>query len=285
MLRIVIDSAGDLPEGWKEEFGIEVIPVNIHFDERAYLQGVDLSNSDFYRLVAQSKTFPKTSQPSPQQFLEFYRKIAQPGDTILSLHVTARLSGTYASAEMAASEAGAEFKVVPFDTACGSAGQAFMAREARQMDCDGASLEQILERMQDIRSRVQIILTLSTLEYARRSGRVKALQAVVASLLNVKPVIILKDGMLELAERIRTRSKALDFVVEEMARRLDGRPSNVGIVHSEDPESCRILSEMARKRLNINELIETELSIGIAANLGPGTVGIIAYPVYEGEPA
>jgi DegV family protein with EDD domain len=282
MFRIVIDSAGDLPSGWKDEFDIEVIPVNIHFGERTYLQGVDLTNAGFYQMVSQNKTFPKTSQPSPQQFLEFYRKIAAPGDTILSLHVTGKLSGTFSSAVMAAREAAGEFQVAPFDTGCGSAGQAFMAREARCMERSGASLEQILRRMEEIRGQMQIILTLATLEYARRSGRVRALQAVVASLLNVKPVIILKDGVLELAERIRTRHKALDFVADEMARRLEGKPANVAIVHSEDPQGCRILGELACSRLNVQDFIETELSIGIAANLGPGTVGIVAYPVDGG---
>jgi DegV family protein with EDD domain len=157
-----------------------------------------------------------------------------------------------------------------------------MAREARLLERSGASLDRIMTRLKEIRSGIQIILTLATLEYARRSGRVKALQAVLASLLNVKPVIILKDGVLELSERIRTRRKALDFVVDEMARRLAGKPANVAVVHSEDPEGCRMLAERVRQRINIRDYIETELSIGIAANLGPGTVGLIAYPVEGG---
>jgi DegV family protein with EDD domain len=282
MLRIVIDSAGDLPANWLKQYDIHVIPINIHFGNRMFLQGVDLSNADFYRLADETGVIPQTSQPSPQQFTDFYRKIAQPGDTILSMHVTSKLSGTFASCEVAAQELSNEYHIIPFDSACGSAGMGYMAREARLMERLGASLDMILERLKQIRSKMQIVLTLNTLEYARRSGRVKALQAALASLLNVKPVISLRDGILELGDRIRTRRKALEFVLEEVVRRQGVRLINAAVVHAQDPDVGDQLMEMVRKRLNINELILTELSIGVAANLGPGTVGIVAYPVDQG---
>jgi DegV family protein with EDD domain len=282
MLRIVIDSAGDLPANWLNQYDIHVIPINIHFGNRMFLQGVDLSNADFYRLADETGVIPQTSQPSPQQFSDFYRKIAQPGDTILSMHVTSKLSGTFASCEVAAQELSNEYHIIPFDSACGSAGMGYMAREARLMERLGASLDLILERLKQIRSKMQIVLTLNTLEYARRSGRVKALQAALASLLNVKPVISLRDGILELGDRIRTRRKALEFVLEEVVRRQGVRLINAAVVHAQDPDVGDQLMEMVRKRLNINELIMTELSIGVAANLGPGTVGIVAYPVDQG---
>jgi DegV family protein with EDD domain len=279
MLRIAIDSAGDLPPGWADEYQIDTIPINIHFGEQMYLQGVNLSNADFYQKADRGGAFPKTSQPSPQQFIDFYRRIADPGDVVLSIHVTAKLSGTFASAEMAAQELGDEIRVIAFDSACGSAGQGYLARTARCMQREGASIEQILARLNEYRSNVQILLTLNTLEYARRSGRVKALQAALASLLNVKPVVILKAGVLELGDRVRTRGKALEFVANEMARRLDGQPAYVAVVHAQDPDAARQLSELVRSRLNCRDFIVTELSIGIAANLGPGTVGIVAIPV------
>jgi DegV family protein with EDD domain len=127
-----------------------------------------------------------------------------------------------------------------------------------------------------------IILTLDTLEYARRSGRVKALQAALASLLNVKPVVILREGVLELGDRVRTRRKSLEYVQDLVAQRVGDRLVNAAVVHSEDPKSGEHLMEAVRSRLNCNQLVMTELSIGLAANLGPGTVGLIAYPVEEG---
>jgi DegV family protein with EDD domain len=280
-IRIVIDSAGDMPEGWAETYDIQVIPINIHFGEKTFLQGQDITNKDFYRMAIDSKVFPKTSQPSPQQFIQFYKKVAQPGDTIISLHVTGKLSGTLTSAQAAAKELDGVFRILPIDSMSGSASMGYMAREARLMDQEGMDADHIVSSLEEIAKKVQIILTLNTLEFARRSGRVKALQAALASLLNVKPLIFLEQGILTLSERVRTRSKALDMVVERMAARLGGKRANAAVVHAEDEEAAQTLLTSANLHLNCNELITTELSIGVAANLGPGTVGIIAYPVEE----
>ncbi len=282
MLRIVMDSAGDIPAKWLEEFDIQVIPINIHFLDKTYLQGVDLTNEGFYQLVDESGVIPKTSQPTPHQFTEFYRRIAEPGDTILSIHVTSKLSGTYESAELAARELQDEFNVIPFDSMGGSAGQGYQCREAREMDRQGCSVEQILKRLDFIRRKTEIILTLDTLDYARMSGRVKTLQAALASLLNVKPMIVLKDGFLDMQDKVRTRRKAIERMLEEMKARIGDQLVNMAVVHARDLESGQALFERVKKDFNHKHLIMTELSIGIAANLGPGTVGIVAYPVMEG---
>jgi fatty acid kinase fatty acid binding subunit len=280
-MRIVIDSAGDMPAGWAHEFDIQVIPINIHFGEQTFLSGVDLSNKDFYRLADESGVIPKTSQPTPQQFIQFYEKIAQIGETIISLHVTGKLSGTLDSARIAARELVGKYNIIPLDSASGSAAMGYMAREARLMERGDEKVEQIVQRLEQISRKIQIILTLNTLEYARRSGRVKALQAALASLLNVKPVIILREGVLELGDRVRTRGKALEFVVDTIVTRLGRQLVNVAIVHAEDPQAAETLLRSAQAKLNCNDLIVTDLSIGVAANLGPGTAGIVAYPVEE----
>jgi len=280
-MRIVIDSAGDMPSGWAQEFDIQIIPINIQFGEQTFLSGINLSNKEFYRLADESGVIPKTSQPTPQQFIHLYEQVAKAGETIISLHVTSKLSGTLDSARIAARELAGKYNIIPVDSASGSAAMGYMAREARLMERSGAKVEQIVQHLEQISRNVQIILTLNTLEYARRSGRVKALQAALASLLNVKPVIILKEGVLELGDRVRTRSKALDFVVDTIYQRLGDQLVNVGIVHAEDPQAAETLKQAAQSRLNCNNLIVTDLSIGVAANLGPGTAGIVAYPVEE----
>ena len=282
MLRIVMDSAGDMPHGWAQEYDTQVIPINIHFGERTFLQGIDLSNADFYQMAEETGQIPKTSQPTPHQFVTFYEGIANPGDTILSIHVTGKLSGTLASAQMAAKELVDRFRVIPIDSASGSAAMGYMCREARLLERAGASVEMIVDRMKADAASVSIILTLDTLEYARKSGRVQALQAALASILNVKPIIKLRDGVLELGDRVRTRKKSLEFIIQEMKERMGNVLVNAAVVHSEDIRSARQLLEMVEKNLNCKKLIVTELSIGVAANLGPGTVGVIAYPVEGG---
>jgi len=278
MLRIVMDSAGDMPSEWAEKYGIDIIPINIQFGERTYLQGIDINNADFYRMAVESKIFPQTSQPSPQQFIDLYNRIAEPGDAIISIHITAKLSGTFNSAVIAARELASRYKIYPIDSAGGSASMGYMCREARLMQQAGFALERIVDRMNSIASKVSIILTLDTLEFARRSGRVKALQAALASLLNVKPILILREGILEMGDRVRTRGKALDYVVDCIVERVGDQLVNAAVVQAEDPESGQILMNAVRSRLNCKELMMTQLSIGIAANLGPGTVGVVAYP-------
>jgi len=279
MLRIAMDSAGDMPPGWAEEYDVQIIPINIHFGEQMFLQGVDLSNADFYRLVERSGVIPKTSQPTPQQFIDFYKRIAKPGESILSIHITSKLSGTFDSAKIAARELIGQYNVIPVDSASGSASMGYMCREARIMERAGVVIDKIVERMNFIRQNVQIVLTLNTMEYARMSGRVKALQAALASLLNVKPIIVLREGVIELEDRVRTRQRSLQFIIEKISGIIGKHTVNAAVVHAEDPSAGKQLMEMVRSKLDCAELIMTELSTGVAANLGPGTVGVIAYPV------
>lgn len=283
MLRIVMDGAGDMPPIWKDVYQIDIIPINIQFEERTFLQGIDLSNEDFYRFVDEHRVIPKTAQPSPEQFKDFYRQIARPGDTILSMHVTGSLSGTFSSAEIAARELNGEFDLYPLDSMSGSAALGYMCKEARLMDRAGASIEAILERMKFIRRNINVILTLDTLEYAHMSGRVKALQAALASVLNVKPIIVLREGVLDMADRVRTRNRALDHVLKSIHNRVGERLVNAAVVHARDLRSGEALMERVRATINCKELVLTDLSIAVAANLGPGTVGIVAYPVEEGK--
>jgi DegV family protein with EDD domain len=279
MLRIVIDGAGDIPEEWKTEYQVEVIPINIQFGDKSYLQGTDLSNEDFYRLADSTGVIPKTSQPSPQQFVDLYERIAHAGDTILSLHVTSKLSGTFGSAVLAAKELKEKLNIIPFDTGSGSAAMGFMCQEVRQLERAGATIQAIIERLEVIRKNVNIVLTLDSLEYARRSGRVKYLPAALAALIKIKPIIILKEGLLDMREIVRTRQRSLDRVLDIIHQRVDDRLVNVAVVHSQSLDTAKEMMNKVSQTLHINESFISELSIGVAANLGPGTIGIVAYAV------
>jgi len=278
MLKIVTDGAADIPAGWEKEYDIQVIPINVLFGEKTYIQNVDLDSDGFYKLVEESGKIPKTAQPSPHQFVEFYKKIASKGDTILSIHVTSKLSGTYASAVAAAEELKGTFKIHPVDSANGSVGLGFLCREARKMDRAGKSVEQIIKAVEAIRDQVRVIVTLDTLDFARMSGRVGTLSAALASVLNVKPIAVLRDGLVNMAEKVRTRKAALDRVVELAKEEYGDRPVYLAVVHARDLESGKILMEKARLALNASEMLITDLSISLAANFGPGTVGLVIYP-------
>ena len=278
MLHIVTDGAADLPPAWEQEFDIHVIPINIQFGEKTYLQFVDMGFDDFYRKIEETKTIPKTSQPSPHQFSKFYKKIAKQGETILSIHVTSKLSGTYASAVIAAEELKEMFNIITFDSAGGSMGIGFMCRAARQMDRAGKSVDEIVKYLESVRDKVQIILTLDKLDYARMSGRVGTLSAALASILNVKPIAVLKDGIVNMTDKVRTRKAALERVLEVGRQAFGDQPVHLGVVHARDLASGQALLDQAKEVFNVQSFELTDLSISLAINFGPGTVGLVLYP-------
>jgi DegV family protein with EDD domain len=278
MLHIVTDGAADMPPAWANEFGIQVIPINIRFGEKGFLQGVDLDNEGFYQLVDQSGKVPKTSQPSPHQFVEFYNRIAKAGDTILSIHVTSKLSGTFSSACAAARELAGRIHILPFDSGCGSAALGMMCRQARLLERAGAGIEQITHRLEEARQKVRIVLALDNLTYALMSGRVGALQAVLASILNVKPIACLRDGVIEVTEKVRTRSASIERLLQMARDEVEKGRMHIAVVHARDPKTGQALFERVRQMFNVSDLVVTDLSISVAANLGPGTVGLVLYP-------
>ena len=278
MLKIVLDSAGDLPEGWQEQYGIDIIPINIIHNGKTYLQGVDMNYEDFYQLVENEGSVPSTSQPSPYQFTQFYRQIAKPGDQILSIHVTEKLSGTMASAKSAAQELSGEYTIQTFDSASGTLVMGMMAKEARIMDRAEKTLDQIVKRLQEIRNQHRLIFTLDTLKYASMSGRVKHLQAAIASLLKVKPIIELCNGTLEMGEKVRSRAKSIELMLKKLEKEFGERRLIVGVAYARDKEAGTRLMKEVIERFNCAEVIIGEISISLAAHFGPGTLGVIAYP-------
>jgi DegV family protein with EDD domain len=277
MLRIVTDGGADMPDEWLQEYNIDLLPLRIRFGEEDYTQGVNIDKTNFYQIVEQKKMIPNTSLPSPQQVADFYRSIAQKGDDILSVHIASKLSGTFSIIQLAAKDLTGEFNVFPFDSGAGSAIQGFMCREARLMERAGRSIHAILERMEDIRKKVVVIFTLDTLEYARMNGRINGLVSAISSILKVKPIIILGDGTLNMGEKVRSRHKSIDRVIELVQQRIGNRPAAMAVVHANDLETAKSIYDRVRNLANVKELIVTELAIPVAANLGPGTVGIAAY--------
>lgn len=279
MLRIVMDTAGDLAEGWQKDYEIDLIPINIIHEGKSYLQGIDLGYDDFYKLVGNSSTLPSTSQPTPYQFVEFYRKIAKPGDTILSVHVTEKLSGTMASAIQAAKELEKDYHIIPYDSASGTISMGMMVKEAREMERCGKTLEDIIKRLDFIRMNTRLVFTLETLKFASMSGRVKHLQASLANLLNIKPIIELKDGLVVMGEKVRSRAKSIDTLIEKIKDQFGTRRIKAAVVHANDKEAGMDMLKRVIAQNNCEEAVLGELSISLAANFGPGTLGIVAYPV------
>jgi DegV family protein with EDD domain len=282
MLRIVTDGAADMPVGWEKEYQIDILPIGVDFGDHVYQLPGELDSAKFYQLCRERREIPKTSLPSPGQIATFYRRIAQKGDTILSVHLASKLSGTFSAVKLAIQEMKEDIKVIPFDSLAGSAICGFMCREARLMDRAGENLQQIMKRMEHIRQRLMVVFTLDNVDFARYSGRINSLKGAIVSLLRIKPIVILSDGLLNMAERVRTRQKSLDKIIELLKKRMDQRKITVAVVHAADPVTAQNLAQRIKGIFNIKDLIITELALPVAAHLGPGTVGFAAYEVEEG---
>lgn len=280
MIRIVTDSTCDLPEGHLAQLDVRVVPIHLFFGADEYREGVTLSYAEFFAKVVSLGIVPKTSQPSPGEFADVYRRLADEGaTTILSLHVTGKLSGTVRSAEMAAGMVQAQVDVRVFDSLSGSAALGFMVQEATELLAQGAGADQVLARWAAIRDHLGIFFYLDTLKYARMSGRVGALQSSLASMLQIKPLIALNDGLLSVAERVRSRKAALNRLVAMAAEHAAGRPVNVAVVHAEDPAGSEDVLAQARQAMDCRRTLICRLATSLVTNLGIGTLGIVVYPV------
>jgi DegV family protein with EDD domain len=281
VIKVIMDSAGDLPSRLRQALDIRLVPVNISFGDQTFLDKVDIDDDTFYARVAEEKSLPKTAQPSPHQFAKVYRQLAdETGATdIISIHVSSQLSGTHASSLLAASDVANQVRVHPFDSRSGSGGQGLMCLEAARMAVQGVSVEAILERLRQIRDQMNIYLMLDNLRFAQMSGRVGAMAATISSLLRIKPLIYVRDGMMEVKENVRTQSRALDRMVDLVREKIGDRLADMAVIHAQAPDLANTLLARVQRDFNVREIFVEKLSLGVAVHLGPGTVGLVAYPV------
>lgn len=282
MIKIVTDTTCDLTPEMVGEYDVTIVPINIQFGTETYQEGVNMDWDLFYGKIEATGVLPTTSQPSIGAFAETYRRLAreQGADAIISTHVTSKLSGTYQSAHQAAEEVKDEIKVYPHDSLAGSAALGFACVEASRMARAGRAPEEIIARLDEIRSRVNVILVLENLEYPKKSGRVGGLSAALGSILKMKPIISLEDGLLDTAETVRTRKKSLDRLLDIVEERVgNAAPINLGVVHARAPEVGQEMLSRVRERFNTQESYLSELCASLTVHFGPGTIGLCFYKV------
>lgn len=280
MIRIVTDSTCDLPAELVARYRISVAPINIQFGHETYRERVDLDEQAFYRRVDADNKLPTTSQPSLGQYQTVYAALAAEPDTeaILSIHITSQLSGTYDGAVVAARQMPAEPPIVVFDSLSGSMGLGFMVLEAAEMAERGASLPEIIARLEAVRDRMHIFFSVEDLRYARMSGRVGLGRMLLASALNIKLMLTVRAGKLELFNRVRGRPKALQTMADLLADRLaEHLPAKIAIIHAQAPETAEQVRRALAARVRGAQVMVRELSLGIAVHFGPGTVGVVGY--------
>ncbi|MBH51956.1 MAG: EDD domain protein [Chloroflexi bacterium] len=213
-VRIVSDSTADVPKKIAESLGITIIPLNVHFGAETYLDGVDLDAEEFYRRLKLSVQLPTTSQPSVGAFLEKYQEILDSGDVIVSIHVSSKLSGTYESAVQAREETGQNDKIVLVDSEHVGPSLALIVIEAARAAQNGSSLEETTNIATDAAKNAEVFVLLETLENLQKGGRIGKAQALMGSILKIKPILSLKDGLVEPLDKARTRTKGMARLVQ-----------------------------------------------------------------------
>ena len=280
-IELVTDSTCDLPPGLPEKHNIHIVPVNIQFGAETYRENVTLSAEEFYRRIEAEGVLPQTSQPSVGEFAEAYRALAGEGVEIISAHVTAKLSGTYQSACLAAERVAGEVKVHVIDGMAGSAALGWMMVEASRLRSEGWPAAKIAARLKAQCPRITIYFAVDDLKFARMSGRVGKLAGVIGSVLNIKPIIKLEDGLLDVCDRVRSRKAAVRRILDLTRDHVGDSPVRVGVVHAQAPHRAAALLAEARRALNVREAFATDVAISLAVHFGPGTLGLITYPAAD----
>lgn len=279
MIKIIVDSTQNLTDEYLEQHDIRVAPIAIQFGEESYQENIDIDRDMFYTKIEELGIIPKTSQPTPAAYADFYRELHQDGHQILVIAITSKHSGTYDSATLAKSMV-PEADVEVFDSKSISLGTGWMVVEAVEGIRAGKNRQQILDRLTWIRDNSFLVITPATLKYLQMSGRVGALKGALASLLNVNPIIYLEDGALEAQESIRTRGKAIDRLFEYMKEMIGvSDPANMAVIHARSPEEAHALVDRVKLEFNLNELLVEDLVASLAVHGGPGILGLFGYRV------
>lgn len=279
MIKLVVDSTCNLSPETLKKYDIGVAPIAIQFGNETFEEGINIDRDLFYRKIDEMGIIPTSSQPSPARFKEFYEELSGQDHSILVITVTGKHSGTYDSAILAQDMVpSAEVEV--FDSLSLSIGTGWMVLEAAQAIEAGQTMDQIVSRLNVIRDHTLLYFTPATLKYLQMSGRVGRLQGAIGSLLNVKPIIYVEEGVLEAKENVRTRSKSRERILELIEEGVGTEAAiNLGVIHARAPEDGQQLLSEALARFNCKETLIVDLVPSLAVHGGPGIIGLSAYPV------
>jgi DegV family protein with EDD domain len=277
-IAIITDTDASLPDAIAAEYGIRQVPIAVHFGHETLMTGVDIDDSSLFERVDWEGALPTTSAPAPGDFLEAFQTAFDEGaDEVICFCVSSAISATYDAARTARDHM-LERDIAVVDTLSISMGQGFMVLEAAEAARSGASRDEIIERALAVGERTCLYAALSTLKYLAMSGRVGHLTAGMAGLLSIKPILTLRDGELQMLERVRTRRKAWSRVIELTAEALaDSAPRHMAIVHVDALRQARQFEAQLRARLPCPKTIITaELTPGLSVHTGAGLVGVAA---------
>lgn len=265
--RVVTDSTSDVPPEWCERFGIEVVPLKVLFGTDSFRDRVDLSTSQFFARLAQAERLPTTSAPSPGDFAAVYERLSHECDGVISIHISGGLSATVEAARVGARSVEG-FPVHVIDSRCVTVCVAFLCRVAAEAPSLGEAVRMVEERV----PRQRILALLDTLKYLEMGGRIGRAQALLGSVLDVKPILGVTNGQVEALDRVRTRSKAIPRLVEMLRRDLP--VERLAVVHAQAPQDAERIRAQVAHELPELEVETGEIGAVLGTHVGPRAVGM-----------
>lgn len=273
-IKIVTDSTADLPLEFIKAHDVTVVPLYVNFPDKTYRDGIDLTAKEFYPLLSKcTSELPKTSTPTIQDFTDIYHSLLEKGHEIISIHISSGLSSTYAMAESAAKTLEGKIKVL--DSKSISMGIGLQVVEALEMIKNNLSLDSIFEHLTALRSKTEVFFSLETLEYLEKGGRIGKVSALLGTILNIKPVVRVENGIYVPLDKVRNQSQAAKKMIEHTKKTLSGRlPRQIAVVHGAAEQGAQMLKECLEEALGIKVLLLNETGPVIGVHTGPGTLGM-----------
>ena len=271
-IKIVIDSTADMPSALVQEYGITVVPLNVHFGTEVFRDSIEISPDEFYKRLASSPKLPTTSQPTVGDFLEVYQELSNTTDEIVSIHVSDKLSGTLNSANQAKGQYTGKARIEIVDSEHVSMGLGMVAIAASKAAQGGASIEDVVKEAKQTISKVQFVGIVDTLEYLEKGGRIGKAQALVGSILRLKPLLTVKNGEVHPLEKIRTRSKGIDRLCDIVKEHAP--LESLAVVYTTTPDDAAQLADRLRPLVPSGDIPISQVGPVVGTHAGPGVLGI-----------
>lgn len=273
-IAIITDSTANIPQDLVEKYKIQVVPQVLIWDGETLLDGVDISPTEFYARLTTSKNLPTTSQASMAAFKELFEPHVQRGVPILTIVISADLSGTLQSAQQAKALF-PEARIELVDSRSTAMAMGFQVLAAARAAQAGEPFEEVVKVAEAAREKSGVIFAVDTLEFLHRGGRIGGAARLLGTALNLKPLLHVVDGKVEPLEKVRTKAKAHVRLIELIAERVDGRDKvRLSTLHAASPEEAEKLLQRVQERVNPVEALITEVGPVLGTHVGPGTVGI-----------
>lgn len=278
-IKILVDSASDITQDEAKKYGIEVIPLIVSFEDQEYLDGVNLTQKEFYEKLIETDTLPKTSQITPFRFTEAFEKLTENGDEVIVVTISSKLSNTYNSAVLAASEF--EDKVYVVDSLSATAGEKILCLYALRLIKEGLNIKDIVNKLNEVKNKIRILAVVGTLEYLKKGGRISKATAFAGELLNIKPVISVEDGVVKLVGKARGSKKANNLLNELIDKK--------GSIDFTMPYTTLYsgLSDLMLKKYiedekhlwedNTDNIPICNVGSTIGTHVGPGAIGVVFF--------